>query len=478
MGYEPSPQILATPFAELAPIIQDGLVQQTIKTSLQGNLLYGVEFTEMSPWLVNLGQTTTIPRRAPIAEVDEPSNPKQDPDYAPQKYEETEASVSPYKNGIKIDMLENSAIIEGYFVSQMNELGKNAANSINSIRRKALYSGYLGGHAVALADVVAGTSLRVSQVCGFRKQIDSDGKWLNVSADNPKPILIGASTYALVTGVAADSAIFPDGRGTLTLSAVASWSVNDAVVAMDAPYRVYQGGGTTVDAISSTDILTFESIRDVLAQHSENGVPPHADGTYWVHMAPRTKNQLWSDPEFQNAIRGGVETTAFQNYTLYKAMGCTFIENNKAPSRSNTGALQDSRLSTTNGKLAKGIYSEVTNRNNQNIGYTLITGGGLGKTWYMPQGKLKSAAGLNAQEFYGMTVSADNMQIVVENMIRFLVAAPRDDMRQMVPANWQFIGSFMLWNDLFGGKYSPNDDPAETRNPYYKRAGVVVHAAA
>ena len=481
MSYQPSPNILSTPFGNLAPIVQDGLVQQTIKLSLQQNLLFGAEFDEdKEEWVNHIGQTITQARSGPLPIKDEPSNPKEDPEYKIQKYEETLASISPYRDGIKFDMLENVVKLLGSFANDMNELGKNAANTLNAVRRKALFSGYLGGHAVALATPGAPTTtMRVNCINGFKKQLNSDGKWLDTSSANPKPIQIGDATFALVTGVAADDPVtFPNGRGTLTLSANATWLINDAVVAMDAPYRIYQGGGVTNDAIALGDKLTLDSIRQAIAIHENNGIPRHRDGTWWVHLGPFSKPQLWADPEFQNVIRGAVETTVFANYTLHKVMGCTFIENNQMPNRANAGALQNSRLSSTVGKLSKGIYAEIVNTNGVELAHTLVTGGGLGKTWYMPQKQLASAAGLNASEFYGMTVTSDNMSMVVDAMVRFLIAAPTDDMRQQVPANWQFIGSFMLWNDQYGGSYSPSNDPLVTRNPYYKRAIPITHSAA
>lgn len=473
--------ILATPFAELAPIIEDGSVQQTIKTSLMQNTVFDIEFAEKEEWKSNIGQTLTIPRSAPLETIDTPSDSKTDPDYQDEKYEETLATVDPYRGGLKLDMLENAMTILGYSANRMNELGKQAGQSLNAIRRKALFSAYLGGHAVALETSGGSTTLRVNQINGFMKQVNADGKWLDVSSANPKYIQIGASTFAEVIAVAADEPNpktgFVGGRGTLTLSANAAFNVNDPVVAMDAPYRIYQGGGTTNDAISTTDILTWESVRQGLALLSENGVGPHADGTYWVHMGPRVKNQLWGDPEFTNTLTGGVESKTFAAYTLHRAMGCTFVDNQQMPTRNNASALQNSRLATTNAKHSRSIHSEIVNRNGVELGHTIITGGGLGKTWYLPQKKLISAAGLDAEEFYGMTVNADNMQMVVEDMVRFLMAAPTDDMRQFVVANWQFIGYFMPWNDLFGGTYSPNNDPTVTRNPYYKRAVPITHYA-
>lgn len=479
MVFIPETGIVETPFAKIAPIIEDGTIQQLIKKSLQQAMLFGIEFEEKEKWPANLGQTLTFPREAPLPLVLAPHNPNQDPTYQVPKYEETMATIAPYRGAERVNMLEAEATVRGETASKTNRLVVQAAQSVNAARRRALYSGYLGGHAVALTtEGVATTTLQVNSINGFRRQLDADGKWLAVSGDNPKPIQIGPGTFRKVIGVSALSSAFPGGRGTLTLDAAATWTINDPVVAMDAPHRIYQGGlATTNDGITTSSLLSFDSLRRAIALLDENAVPRHSDGTYWVHLGPRGKPQLWADPEFQNVLRGGVETMVFGNYTLYRAMSCTFIENNQVPTRSNLGALQNSRISTTNAKLGLGIDSEIVNRNGIELGHTIITGGGLGKTWWFDQQNIRSAAGMNAVELYGMTVTADNMTIVAEELIRFLMAAPTDDMRQFMPMNWQFIGSFMLWNDAYGGTYSEINDKDTTRNPYYKRAVVITHYA-
>lgn len=480
MAFIPAQGIVETPFAKIAPIIEDGTIQQTIKLALQQAMIYGIEFDDREKWTGKLGETKTIPREAPLPLVFMPHNPNQDPTYQTVKYEETLAKIAPYRGALRVNMLEEAVTVRGETSSKMNRLSMQAAQSLNGMRRRALYSGYLGGHAVALATQGGGggIALRVNSINGFMRSLNADGQWLNVSGNNPKPIQIGAGTFAFVIGATAEDPVnFPGGRGTLTLSANATWTINDAVVAMDAPWRIYQNGvATTNDGITATHFLTFDSIRQGVAKLDENGVPRHIDGTYWVHLGPRAKPQLWADPEFQNVLRGGVETIAFGNYTLYKCMGCTFVDNNQVPTRSNVGRLQDSRLGTV-AKLGEGIDHEVINRNGVELGHTVITGGGLGKTWWFDQHDIKAAAGMNALEYYGMQVNADNMTMIAEDMIRFLLAAPSDDMRQHMPMNWQFIGSMMLWNDFYGGTYSEANPLAETRNPYYKRAVAITHFA-
>ena len=64
MTYQPQPLIVPTPFASIAPIIEDGTVSQTILKSLQSANLFGMEFEEQEEWKGNIGQTMTIPREA------------------------------------------------------------------------------------------------------------------------------------------------------------------------------------------------------------------------------------------------------------------------------------------------------------------------------------------------------------------------------------------------------------------------------
>lgn len=476
--YLPVTSIVQTPFAELAPVIEDGTIQQTIKLSLMSNLRFDMEFSEIELWPAALGQTMTIPRSRPLAYDEEELAPATDPEYRVQKYEEMLAKVAKFAQAIRLDMTVGKAAIKGYVVNRMNELAKSMAFKMNAARRRKLYTGYEGGHAIANNTSGAGTSLQVSSINGFTYHLNSDGKILPVSADNPKPIRIGTSTYALVVAVSANSATFPFGAGVLTLAANTAYNAGDPVVAMDASHRVYVGGGTTIDAIGTTDILTLQAIRDAITKLEEDSIPKHADGTYWVHLTPTAKSQLWADPEFQNLLRGNVRDASAAKYILAQLMGCTFVENNEVPRLVNASAVQASRSAQPSARLHKGIYTEVVNASARPITYTLITGGGLGKTWYLDPRGMASPAGINGVESYGMTVNADNMTMVLDNFVRMLIAAPRDDLREQVPANGLFMGDFMLYSDYFGGSYNPNMDLTQTQNPRFKRGATVVHFGA
>lgn len=476
--YVPTTSIVQTPFAELAPVIEDGTIQQVIKSSLSSSLRFGMEFEETEQWPGQLGQTMTIPRSRPLAYDEEELAPATDPEYRVQKYEEMNAVCAKFAQAIKLDMTVGKVALKSYFANRMNELTQSMAFKLNAARRRKLFTGYEGGHSIANNAAAPGTSLQVASINGFTHQLNADGKILPISADNPKPIRIGVSTYALVTAVSAADPLFPFGRGTLTLSANATWAVGDPVVAMDASHRVYVGSGSTIDAIGTTDILTLQAIRDAIVRLEEDSIPKHSDGTYWVHLTPTAKSQLWSDPEFQNLLRGNLRDAAAAKYVLAEVMGCTFVENNEVPRLANASGVQASRSSAPSARLHKGVYSEIINAGGRPVTYTMITGGGLGKTWFIDPRGLASAAGLNGVEYYGMQVSTDNMTMVLENYVRMLIAAPRDDLREQVPANGLFMGDFMLYSDFFGGSYSPNMDLATTQNPRFKRAATVVHYGA
>jgi hypothetical protein len=120
----------------------------------------------------------------------------------------------------------------------------------------------------------------------------------------------------------------------------------------------------------------------------------------------------------------------------------------------------------------------VANKNGTAITYTLITGGGLGMTHYLPTSEASPetvGAPINAKEIYGMTVTTDSGVITVENEVRFLIAAPRDDLRMWTPLNALFLGGFTVNSDYYGGSFSDSLDLDTARNPRFKRGVSVVH---
>lgn len=487
MVYTPNTGLITSPFGVLAPLINDGTAQAIIKRALQSELKYSMEFREMAKWPGAMGQSMTIPRERPIEWDEEEHVPGQDPVYKGQRYEEMTARVSQFAVASRVYMLEQAVVVRKNFATRWSGIGLAMAKKLNGARRRMLYSAYEGGHAIANATEGGGSvTLPVSTICGFTHHLDANGKLLPISASNPKRIRIGtgdAAVYANVVSVAAADATVQFGRGVLTLAVATIFTMGDPVVALDASHRVYVNSSVSVDGITTSAWLTFAALRDALVYLEQDSIPRHEDGTYWVHLSPTAKAQLWADPEFQNLIRGGIENPRVALGILGTVNGFTFIDNNLVPRNGNSpSGYQISRpVNFPKARLSKSFFNEVVNKNGHPITYTLITGGGVGMTHYLdprdvnPENLDGGGPPIGANVIYGMDIQTETASIVLDSNVRFLMATPRDDLRMWVPINGLFLGGFMVNSDYYGGSFSDSIDLETAQNPRFKRGVTVVH---
>lgn len=479
----PSTGIITSPFGVLTPLVNDGTAQAVIKKSLQSELKYSLEFAEMAPWPGAMGQTMTIPRERPMDADEEALTPGQDPVYASQRYEEMIANVQQYATASRVYMLENAITVKKTFAGRWANIGLAMAKKLNGVRRRVLYAAYQGGHAIANDTQGAATALPVSTICGFTHHLDSNGKLLPVSSSNPKRIRIGSGgteTYANVIAATPADATVPFGRGTLTLLANGAFTMGDAIVALDASHRVYANGAVSVDGITTGATLTLAALREAIVFLEQDSIPTHEDGTYWVHLSPSAKAQLWSDPEFMNLTKGGLQMSTVQSGVIGVLNGLTFIANNLVPRASNSpSGLQISRpVNFATARLSKSFFNEVINKNGTPITHTLITGGGIGMTHYLDAaatGAESEGVPIGAKVVHGMTIDTDSATITLDTNVRFMMVMPRDDLKMWLPINGLFLGGFMVNSDYYGGSFSDSMDLQVDRNPRFKRAVTVVH---
>ncbi len=458
----------------------DGIVQKNqlhalIKLPMIEQLLYSRAFQARTPWDANNGETRTFNRESTLTVDVDPSTPGVDPVGSVNKFEQYKAQAAVWNKGVDIDLKVAAAALMGHFERKINTLGVNAAQTMNALYRQKLFAAYIGGHAVANNTSGAGTTLQVSSILGFTEQMN--GSLLqDVGPTNPKYILIGASTYAVVIAATAAEAAFPYGRGTLTLQAAVAYNAGDTVVAMDAPLVIYAGGGTSVDAISDGDVLTPADVRKAVSILNKYGAPKGPSMAFDCHIGPNGKNQIFDTNEWQR-VQQGRESEQWADFVIGKALGCLFIDNNTSPDDGNTFALQQSRPDgAAAAYLGKGIYGEVINSAGVKIERTIITAGGCGELLYKPPSQFMSAAGVNAEIMGGFNVSADNMTTVIDDAIRFIINKPSNKMQDQVSTAWEFIGDQVIPSDLYGGGYNADKPVATTRNARYKRAVVIVHA--
>jgi len=456
-------------------IVQKNQLHSIIQLPMIEQLLYNRAFMDRTEWDAGNGETRTFNRESTLAVDTKPATPGIDPVGAVNKYEQYKAQCTAWNKGVDIDLKVSAAALPGHFAKKVNLLGVNSAQTMNALYRQKLFAAYCGGHAVANNTSGAGTTLEVSSILGFTENM-KDSLLLDVGPTNAKPILIGASTYALVIAATPASAALPYGAGTLTLSANTAYNAGDSVVAMDAPVIIYAGGGTSVDNIGDGDVLTPKAIRDAVSVLKKYGTPRAANQRYECHIGSKGSNDMFDANELQRMLQSR-DSEQVRDFMLGSAYGCDFIDNNFSPDEGNSGNQQDSRPDDAPlAKLADGIYGEVVNKAGVKIERTVIFGGGCGELLYKPPGQFMSAAGMQGELIGGFKVNADNMSTVIDDAIRFIINKPQNKLQDKVSTVWEFIGDQVVPSDLYGGGYNPQKPVATTRNARYKRAVVIVHA--
>ena len=458
----------------------DGIVQKNqlhalIRLPMIEQLLYGRAFKTRTPWDANNGETRTFNRESTLSVNLKPATPGKDPVGKTNKFEQYKAQCTAWNDGVDIDLKIAAAALPDHFGRKTNILAVNAAQTMNGLYRQKLFAGYHGGHAVANNTSGGGTSLQVSSILGFTENM-KDSLLLDVGPTNPKPILIGAATYALVVAATPTDPAFPYGAGTLTLSVNTAYNAGDSVVAMDAPVVIFAGGGTSVDAIGDNDVLTMAEIRKAVSRLNRYGAPKAEDMLFECHLGPTGKDELFGDNDFQRVIQSR-DSEQFAEFVIGKALGCMFIDNNNSPDDANSGDLQQSRPNDAPlAMLADGIYGEVVNKAGVKLQRTIITAGGCGELLYKPPAQFMSAAGMLGELLGGFNVNADNLSTTLDDAVRFIINKPQNALPDQVKTVWEFIGDQVLPSDLYGGGYNAKAAVNTTRNARYKRAVVIVHA--
>lgn len=449
----------------LNAIVQDNTLQRVFHDALFPELLFRMEaFPER--WEANLGERMIFTRASLLTPETVALEPGVDPSPENEDFEQWEVVAAQYGKSTDVNMAASRTSLNSLFLRKTKTLGLNAGQSINRIARNRLFGSYLGGRTVAENAASPGTSLTVASILGFTQQLNADGQIAPVSATNVKPIVVGTTAANVVAAAASDPNV-PLGPGVLTLEANTTWAANAAVIADDAAFVTYSGGGNTVDALATTDILTLADIRRVVARLRRNRVPTHEDGTYHCHLDPVAEDQLFGDNEVQRLNEGNYGDAPYQQFAIGKLSGCTFYTNSEAPSNANTGTQVVSRpTAAAAARLGREIYAEVVNATGVNMVHTIITGGGaiyekyIDETEYLSEGGVQGKVG-------GFAVMNNGITIPTER-IRYIVRAPQDRLQQQVSQSWSWSGDFGVPSDFLGGQDASR----------FKRAGIIVSGSA
>lgn len=442
--------IIPPSLAQIATIIQDNTLARVFHDALYPELLYRAEAAS-EKWDAQIGERQIITRSGLFGVDTKPITPGVDPLPENEAFEQWDVLAAQYGKSSDVNMAVSRTTLASLFLRKTKNLGLNAGQTLNRIARNRLFCSYLGGHTVADTGGAPTTSFRVGSINGFTHHLQN-GQLQPVSASNTKAFYVNGVLQAeFIVAATPDSASEPYGPGTLTISGSGVTVVaDDSIVAIDAAAIVRSGGGSSVDSIASTDIITLADVRAAVAHLRRNRVPAHPDGYYHVHLDPLTESQLFADSEFKQLNESNYQDAPYQMFAVGKLLGCIFYTNSESPSDLNTGTLIASRPGgATAARLGSEISAEVINEGGVRVLRTIITGGGALYEKYIDENEYLSDAGVQGK-VGSFSVVNNGVQISTER-IRYIARAPQDRLQQQVSQSWSWSGDFGVPSDFLGG---------------------------
>jgi hypothetical protein len=436
----------------LLSLVQEGLIERAFHDGLFPALQYRSEAME-EEWEANTGTEIFMTRPGLLDPIVKPLVADADPVPQVVPYEQWVAILRRYAGTIDTHMPSSAVASANLFMRNIHQLGLQAGQSLNRIPRNEMFKAYTSGQTLTIAAALAGdTTIRVAALNGFTDVIV---RGLNVRPSVVSPTIPLPVQISGVTGTRNVIAFFPDnpddpfGPGTLQLSAALGVGVaaRTPVISAYAPRIIRSGGGLSVDAIGTSDILTLQDVIRAVSRLRKNNVSPHEDGYYHCHIPTDGNEQVFADPAFQRLNTALPDHVYYREAFLGTIAGCAFFLNNESPDFSNSGA----RTATgTNATYSEDIGAETVNDSGVPVARTVITGRGVIYEKRLDEEKnYVSEAGITGKTGEFQTVNAG---IEVETRgIRLILRSPQNRLQDKVAATWSITTAFPVPSDASSG---------------------------
>lgn len=451
---------------ELSAIIQDRTLVREFKDALYPNLLYRSE-ARPERWPANLGESQIFTRTGLIDVEISPLTPGTDPDRASYDVEQWRATAAQHGKSIDTHMPSSFVALASTFMENAKKLGLHAGQYMNRLARNPLYRAYLGGNTVLIvAAGIGATQLVVASLNGFT-EVQAGGTIVPVSAAAPIPVTFTGGATNQVVGATPLNPNVPLGPGILDLASAlgAGLALRAGVFSDFRPTILQEGGGTTVDALTGTEILTLQTVINAIAILRENNVPTFEDGFYHVHLSPQGEAQIFQDDAFQRLNQSLPDDVRYRELVIGDLVGARFYRNRENPVRTNVGTLIDSSGGAGSAEVAPEIGAEVQNQTGIGVRRTLVLGAGAMYEKYIDEAAAyMSAAGVQGR-VEGMPQVVNGGVVITIDRVRYILRAPQDALQQMVTQSWSWSGDFPIPTDGTTGGLAT-----------FKRAVVINHA--
>jgi hypothetical protein len=424
--------------ASIGAIVQDGTLIREFQDALSPNLVYR-KLYEPESVPTGLGEKFTKTRTALLPVVTAPlaaaSYSDQDSGMTPKTaaIEQYTLQIKQYGDTVDTHMLSSDISLASTYLRNAKLLGIQSGMSLDRLARGIMFDAYLGGNSRVTTTAASGTAIDVDDVRGFQF-VSVNGVLTPVSGGNPMNITINGVANT-VTGVTPGSRN-ANGQipGTLTVGTAVAVTAGWAVLAGNRPRITRVGGGATANNITSTDLLTLQSLIDTAAQLRNRAVPAFDDGTYMCALDSLSVAQLFQDTAFRQVYQGQYGSSEYKAGQVFKLAGMTFVETSEAPTMT---------------------FGSVTVR------MPIVAGAGAGiEGRFAGVGRWLDEFGPGANGAIMMSEDA---------AVAMIARAPLDRLQQVVSNSWSAILDWTIPTDLgtsFGGSAA-----------LYKRAQVIQHGS-
>lgn len=457
--------------AALAAVLQQGFLEREFEEGLDSILAYRrAALRETIP--ARIGETLTRTRKgrkAPITVAADPTTiTGLDNGMTPSTFsvEQYGFTMRDYHDTVDVDLMQDLAGIADQFFANSRNNGVQAAQSMERIARKALFSAYLGGNSRVRTDLGAGgtTTCHVDDIRGFTTVL-VNGVVTAISSANPitvNEIQIssgGVNQTLTVTAATADvpnHSSTPDGISGLLTFTTATLPVNgDALIALNAAKILRPFSHMHTAQMTGSDTFSLGLVEDAVAYLSDNGVPRMMDGTYHCILDHTSLRQLFADQDFKILYAGRYQSNTYKSGIIEDIAGATFIPTTETyvqPAATQYNGVNFNQASTATSP------SLVNTRIRRPIimgAETIIQGDFEGLDEYLAR------TGLDAIG-----------EVFLVNGVAQILRPPLDRLQRIASLTWDWIGDFAVPTDLT----ATTDIIPTASNALFKRAVVLEHS--
>lgn len=440
-------------------IVQDNSLERAFHDALFPKLMFRSEATpEKFPG--QIGDTILMTAPGLIPPVKRPLQPGQDP--APSSYtkEQWESTIQKYAMTIDTNMPTSAVAAVNLFLRNAQQLGLAQAQALNGIVRNRLYNAAEAGWTVATAQANAtATTVSVRSLNGFTKARNpsvaagSAVRYAAVSANNPLAISIvldNASIHSCsVTAFTPDNSGDEFGPGTITITPAIPGGRNaplrTPIFSVDRTAITRVGGGQSVDAIGSNDVLTLSAVRSAIARFRTQNVPEFEEGKFHAHLDPTAEAQVFGDPEWQRLQTSLPDYYQYKDFAIGVVLGTIFVRDSECPLPENMLTANSDGVSyTMDEQFAPELYTGGATTGVK-LHRTLLLGQDSIFEYWLDQNQFTTEAGLTGK--MGQPSITNNSVEVASDRIALIIRAPLDRLQEQVSTTTKFVGDWPVRTD-------------------------------